>query len=136
MWFRVFVGCDVNEISELSEQHKVQPAEMKFTSESHSSQEQRDRTISLQAPPSHATTPQRKLQQYTASDRVLNDTGAQAHSTHQDVRTRNYPHEQHKVEINPTPHSMNVFTASHLSRHKNRSAASGRVPGGLNDASQ
>ena len=136
LWFLMLIGSDVNEVSELLEQHRVQLAEMRSTLESHGSQEQRNTTASLHTPPLVASTLHGNQHRHPTSARAQNATGAQAQSNHQDIRTGNHPHGQNPVELQPTPEFMNVYTPSHLSQPEHRSAASSRALSGPNKASQ
>lgn len=65
LWFLMFIGSDVNEVSGFLEHHKVQLAEMKSTSESNSFQEQSNTTVSIQTLPPPGTSSQRNQQQCT-----------------------------------------------------------------------
>ena len=85
LWFLMIIESDVNEVSELLEQHRGRLAELKFTPRSHGSQEQRNTIASLYTPPPRESPPQHYLQQYSISARALNEIGAQAQSNHQYV---------------------------------------------------
>ena len=90
MDFFTFIGSDVNEASALLEQHKVQLAEMKSTSECHSSQEQRNTAIALQNPSFFESSVHHKQQHYNFGYRALNGKGAQAQSNNQYVRAESH----------------------------------------------